>query len=123
LGLVRQKIAQVAQDQPEEFIHLLQLATFEAATNIIRHAPEHVKNAPITVAFSRTADAIGVELIYEGTPFVPPDAPAPDFSGNSEGGFGLFIIQHAVNQVDYFSPMPGLASIRLVKKFGQESAK
>ena len=123
LGLVRQKIAQVAQDQPEEFIHLLQLATFEAATNIIRHAPEHVKNAPITVAFSRTADGIGVELIYEGTPFVPPDAPEPDFSGNSEGGFGLFIIKNAVNEVDYLSPMPGLASIRLVKKFGQDSAK
>ncbi len=117
LGLVRQKIAQVAQDQPEEFIHLLQLATFEAATNIIRHTPEHVKNAPITVAFSRTADSIGVELIYEGTPFVPPNTPAPDFSGNSEGGFGLFIIKNSVDQVDYYSPMPGLASIRLVKQF------
>lgn len=119
LGQVRQKIAQVAQDQSEEFIYLLQLASFEAATNIIRHTPMHVKNAPITVVFSRTAEAIGVELIYEGTPFVPPDAPTPDFSGNSEGGFGLFIIKNAVDQVDYYSPMPGLASIRLVKKLSQ----
>jgi anti-sigma regulatory factor (Ser/Thr protein kinase) len=122
LGLIRQKIAQVVQDQSEAFVHMLQLAAFEATTNIIRHAPEHLKNAPITIAVSRSADAIQVELIYEGTPFVPPSAPSPDFSGHSEGGFGLFIINSAVDQVTYDSPMPGLASIRLVKKFDQNLA-
>jgi sigma-B regulation protein RsbU (phosphoserine phosphatase) len=119
LGLVRQKIAQVARDQPEEFVHLLQLGAFEAATNIVRHTSPHVKNAPMTVAFSRTADAIRVELIYVGIPFVPPDAPTPDFSGDSEGGFGLFIMKSAVDQVDYYSPLPGLAGIRLVKQLAQ----
>ena len=119
LVLIRQKIAQVAQDQSETFVHMLQLAAFEAATNIIRHAPERLKNAPLTVSVARTPHAICVELIYEGEPFVPPSAPSPDFSGHSEGGFGLYIINSAVDQVDYGSPMPGLASIRLLKKLEQ----
>ncbi len=119
LGLIRDKIARVAQDQSDTFVHMLQLAAFEAATNIVRHAPEHLVNAPLTVAVTRTALAISVELIYEGTPFAPAGAPSPDFSGNSEGGFGLFIINSAVDQVDYGSPMPDLASIRLVKALEQ----
>jgi sigma-B regulation protein RsbU (phosphoserine phosphatase) len=119
LVLIRQKIAQVAQDQSETFIHMLQLAAFEAATNIIRHAPRRLKNAPLTVSVARTLQAICVELIYEGEPFAPPSAPSPDFSGHSEGGFGLFIINSAVDQVDYGSPMPGLASVRLLKKLKQ----
>ncbi len=119
LGVIRQKIAQVAGDQSETFVHMLQLAAFEAATNIIRHAPEHLKNAPLTVSVARNLRAIFVELIYEGEPFVPTSAPSPDFSGQSEGGFGLFIINNAVDQVAYGSPMPGLASIRLVKNLVQ----
>jgi len=58
-------------------------------------------------------------LIYEGEPFFPPSAPSPDFSGHSEGGFGLYIINSSVDQVDYCSPMPGMASIRLLKKLKQ----
>jgi PAS domain S-box-containing protein len=119
LGLIRQKIAQVALDQSESFVHMLQLAAFEAATNIIRHAPERLKNAPLTVSVARTPHAICVELIYEGEPFFPPSAPSPDFSGHSEGGFGLYIINSSVDQVDYGSPMPGMASIRLLKKLKQ----
>ncbi|OQW86156.1 MAG: hypothetical protein BWK72_18555 [Rhodoferax ferrireducens] len=119
LGLIRQKIAQVALDQSETFVHMLQLAAFEAATNIIRHAPERLKNAPLTVSVARTPLAICVELIYEGEPFFPPSAPSPDFSGHSEGGFGLYIINSSVDQVDYCSPMPGMASIRLLKKLKQ----
>lgn len=117
LGVIRQKIAEVALDQSEEFVNMLQLAAFESATNIIRHSPARLKNAPITLALSRTAQSISVELIYEGAPFVPPDTTSPDFSGNSEGGFGLFIISSSVDQVTYDSPMPGLARIRLVKQF------
>jgi anti-sigma regulatory factor (Ser/Thr protein kinase) len=37
-------------------------------------------------------------------------------SGVSEGGFGLYIIEQSVNSVEYTSPMPGVASIRLVKR-------
>jgi anti-sigma regulatory factor (Ser/Thr protein kinase) len=98
---------------------MLQLAAFEAATNIIRHSPAYLKNAPLIVALSRTETAIGIELIYEGERFVPPSAPSPDFSGHSEGGFGLYIINSSVDSVEYESPMPGLAKIRLVKHFAR----
>jgi PAS domain S-box-containing protein len=119
LGLIRERIAQVAQDQSEEFVHMLQLAAFEAATNIIRHSPAYLKNAPLIIALSRTETSICVELIHEGERFVPPSAPSPDFSGNSEGGFGLYIINSSVDSAEYDSPMPGLAQIRLVKHFAK----
>ena len=40
----------------------------------------------------------------------------PDFSGESTGGFGLFIIENCVDRVTYGSPMPGIASIALYKE-------
>ena len=59
--------------------------------------------------------AFTVELIYPGPSFSPPEDPQPDFSGDSEGGFGLYIIKNCVDRVEYASPAPGISSIRLAK--------
>ena len=92
------------------------LASFEAATNIIRHARLLVGDATLTCKITREEQALAVELIYPGEAFAPPPQPQADFSGDSEGGFGLFIIEQSVDSVDYGKPMPGIASIRLVKR-------
>jgi anti-sigma regulatory factor (Ser/Thr protein kinase) len=118
LAPLRQRIVAVAADQPDEFIESLTLAAFEAATNIIRHTPENLKNAVLTAILRRSAAGLELELVYEGKPFIPVGSPMPDFSGNSDGGFGLFIIENSVDRVEYDAPtLPGLASIRLVKNF------
>jgi anti-sigma regulatory factor (Ser/Thr protein kinase) len=44
-----------------------------------------------------------------------------DFSGASEGGFGLYVIEQSVDSVEYTSPMPGIASVRLVKRAGERA--
>ena len=116
LSRLRQRIADLAQDQPEEFIQALILAAFEAATNIIRHTPEKLLNTPFTAVLKRDQTELSVDLVYAGQPFVQEAPPSPDFSGASEGGFGLFIIENTVDRVIYSRPMPGLASILMIKK-------
>jgi serine phosphatase RsbU (regulator of sigma subunit)/anti-sigma regulatory factor (Ser/Thr protein kinase) len=115
LGPLRQRIAALGAEQPEEIVQPLVLAAFEAATNIIRHTPEKLTAAPLTALLCRDAGTLSVELVYEGKPFAPPSNLEPDFSGDSEGGFGLYIIENSVDKIEYGAPMPGMVSIRLVK--------
>ena len=57
-----------------------------------------------------------MESSYPSEAFTPQTKAQPDFSGESEGGFGLCIIEQSVDLVEYASPMPGIASTRSVKR-------
>lgn len=114
---LRCSIEAMCDNMPEEDTQMLVLAAFEAATNIVRHTPEKLKKAPLTAVLKRSEQGVSVELIHEGHTFVPNKPPNPDFSGNSFGGFGLYIIENAVDWVEYNDPMPGLAAIRMFKCF------
>jgi PAS domain S-box-containing protein len=116
LGALRSEITRLAFNFNAEEIDALILASFEAATNILRHARPYFSDATIACRFQHDADSFSVELIYPGPMFTPPDEPQPDFSGKSDGGFGLYIIQQTVNEVTYRELLPGLSSIRLVKR-------
>lgn len=117
LESLRHHIDGLCADQPEDFRQSLALAAFEAATNIVRHTPRNLKETPFTAVLRRTAEAASVELVSEGEPFVPDGTPTPDFTGNTFGGFGLYIIENCVDKVEYKAPMPGMASIVLTKQF------
>ena len=65
---------------------------------------------------------MAVELIYPSAVFIPPAELRTDFSGETESGFGLFIIEQSVDSVEYASPMPGIASVRLVKRASAAAA-
>ncbi len=116
LDILRQRIAVLAQDQPAEALHALELAAFEAATNVIRHTPEILADTPFTAVLARNEREMSVELIYAGQPFQRDKPPNPDFSGESEGGFGLYIIENSVDHVTYGNSLIGLASIRMSKR-------
>jgi anti-sigma regulatory factor (Ser/Thr protein kinase) len=116
LGDLRARITECASSLPEDAAAALILASFEAATNVIRHAPLRVGDATLTCRITRESDAVVVELIYPSEAFTPPAELHPDMSGESEGGFGLYIIAQSVDSVAYSSIMPGVASIRLVKR-------
>jgi sigma-B regulation protein RsbU (phosphoserine phosphatase) len=120
LGALRTRIAETAGHLADDEVQAVILASFEAATNILRHAEPYFSDATIACRLTRSADEYSVELIYPGPDFSPPDDPQPDFSGNSEGGFGLYIINNCVDAVEYASPMPGVSSIRLIKRTARE---
>lgn len=116
LSELRHAISAIAQHCPEELVAALILASFEAATNAIRHTPPSLKEAALSCRLARNAVSISVELLYPvSVAFTPPSELCVDFSGASEGGFGLFIIQNSVDQIIHSSPMPGIGSIMLIK--------
>lgn len=114
---LRQRIEALCADQTEHFTQALALAAFEVATNIVRHTPEKLINAPFTVVLTRSPHRAQVEFLYEGKPFTPPAEVEADFSGNASGGFGLYIIEHSVDRVSYSAPLAGIASVLLCKNF------
>ena len=116
LSGLRTQIMACAGNLPEDDTDALILASFEAATNIIRHARLLVGNATLTCSIKREGDALVVELIYPSESFTPSAQVRPDLSGENEGGFGLYIIEHSVDSVEYACPMPGVASVRLIKR-------
>jgi phosphoserine phosphatase RsbU/P len=117
LKTLRQGIEALCADQSEEYVQMLILAAFEAATNVIRHSPEKLTDSPLTVVLKREQDHTLVELSYVGENFIPTTPAIPDFSGDTTGGFGLYIIENSVDYVEYDQPMPGIATIRLIKNF------
>jgi len=42
----------------------------------------------------------------------------PDFSGQAEGGFGLYIIDRSVSEVTYENPVPDVCCVRLLQRAG-----
>ena len=116
LSELRQGIALVSAGLPEADVASMTLAAFEAATNAIRHTPLLFKDATLSCCITRTPGLLLVELFYPAdSAFIPPDHLETDFSGLKEGGFGLYIIQSSVDELDYGAPMPGIGSVRLAR--------
>jgi anti-sigma regulatory factor (Ser/Thr protein kinase) len=93
----------------------LVLASIETLSNIIRHAQAPLSDASIHVQLNLAEYGIGVTFHYLGDAFQPV-ASEPDFSGEAEGGFGMYIITNSVDTVDYDSPYPGVCRVRLIKR-------
>lgn len=98
----------------EDASHALVLAAFEAATNVIRHNPMPLADATLHCRLEIHDGSLSVCLHYLGEPFDASER-APDLSGISEGGFGLYIIRNSVDEVSYDSPVPGICRIRMTK--------
>jgi anti-sigma regulatory factor (Ser/Thr protein kinase) len=94
----------------------LLLAVFETATNAIEHTRSPLDDACLACRITSTPDRLAIDMFYLGDP-VQVDADAmPDFSGASDGGFGLFIIRSLVDSIDYDAPLAGVVRVTLVKR-------
>ena len=105
------KQAGVADDARDALI----LAAFEAATNVVRHAESPLPDASIHCRIEEADDSLVLSLYYLGEHFAPAET-TPDFSGDSEGGFGLYIIRNSVDEAVYDSPAPGVCRVHLRKQ-------
>ncbi|WP_189356237.1 SpoIIE family protein phosphatase [Undibacterium squillarum] len=113
LSMLREKILQYCAALDEMKTHALILATYEAATNVLRHSPPHLNDQNLFFKLSGTGRGIMAELAYVGTPYQPPAEIVPDLSGDKDGGYGLFIIQQSVSEVRYLTPLPDVCIIQL----------
>lgn len=113
---VRRRVALAAAGLGEEARDRLVLAAFEAATNVVRHVAAPYAGATLTCRLRREAQQVIVQLWYLGPPFAAEGRAPADLSGESEGGFGLHIIEQAVSRVSYEQPLPEVCCTRLVQQ-------
>jgi len=119
-AFVRAACQQVWQKPADtETIHRLELAVDEAVTNIILHSYQGQKDQPLELIIEADAEQAGVTLWHGGRGFDPQAAPPPVFDGSRESGFGLYLIQQSVDDVQYFREEHGRHGVRLIKKRNQ----
>jgi len=86
-------------------VYNIQLATDEAASNIIEHAYEKTSNGVLELSCGMRGDTITVVLIDHGESFDPSVVPFPDLkadlSDRKIGGLGLFLMRKLMDEVHY----------------------
>jgi anti-sigma regulatory factor (Ser/Thr protein kinase) len=86
-------------------VYNIQLATDEAASNIIEHAYEGVSDGVLDLSCGMESDAIKIILIDYGAPYDPSVVPVPDIKADlSErkiGGLGIFLMRKLMDEVHY----------------------
>ncbi len=86
-------------------IYNIQLATDEAASNIIEHAYEGVSNGVLDLSCGIVGDGITIILIDYGESFDPSAVPMPnlkaDLSERKIGGLGIFLMRKLMDEVHY----------------------
>ena len=95
-------------------IYNIQLATDEAASNIIEHAYENQPDGILELSCGMQEDAIKIILIDHGEPFDPSSIPMPDLkadlSDRKIGGLGIFLMRKLMDEVSY-EPKPDKSNV------------
>lgn len=89
----------------EKDVYNIQLATDEAASNIVEHAYEGVSNGVLDLSCGMEGDVIKIVLVDYGEPYDPSVVPIPDIKADlSErkiGGLGIFLMRKLMDEVHY----------------------
>jgi len=95
-------------------IYNIQLATDEAASNIIEHAYENISDGVLDLSCGMQGDAIKIVLIDHGESFDPSEIPMPDLkadlSDRKIGGLGIFLMRKLMDEVHY-EPSPDRSNV------------
>lgn len=123
LDEIRDFVGSIARDAgfQDREVYNIQLATDEAASNIIEHAYEGVTNGILEISCGlKNGDAIHVVLIDHGEPFDPSEVPDPDLDADlSErkiGGLGIFLMRKLMDEVHYQAGPGNSNTLRLIKR-------
>ena len=82
-------------------IDLIELAVNEAVVNIIEHAYREAPDKPVRIEAQLSPDQLVFRLYDWGSSFDPAAVPPPAFDGSKDHGFGIYIIDQAVDEVEY----------------------
>lgn len=104
----------------EKDVYNIQLATDEAASNVIEHAYEGVTNGILNLSCGMEKDAIRIVLIDYGESFDPSVIPLPDLKADlSErkiGGLGIFLMRKLMDEVHYESKKDKSNILTMIKR-------
>jgi anti-sigma regulatory factor (Ser/Thr protein kinase) len=104
-------------------IYNIKLATDEAASNIIEHAYEGVRNGIIEISCGLQKNSIIIILVDHGESFDPSAVPMPDLkadlSERQVGGLGIFLMRKLMDEVRYDAdPKHNRNILTLIKRRG-----
>ncbi|HOS96281.1 MAG TPA: SpoIIE family protein phosphatase, partial [Deltaproteobacteria bacterium] len=85
----------------EEQIKIIQIVATEIMTNIVRHAYQDRGDGQVRIEAKASPETIEMNFFDQGIEFDFSKAPLPVFDGSREGGFGLHIIAHTADSVQY----------------------
>jgi anti-sigma regulatory factor (Ser/Thr protein kinase) len=95
-------------------VYNIQLATDEAASNIIEHAYENQPNGVLELSCGMKDGTITIILIDRGESFDPSAIPLPDLkadlSDRKIGGLGIFLMRKLMDEVHY-EPKPDKSNV------------
>jgi serine/threonine-protein kinase RsbW len=95
-------------------VYNIQLATDEAASNMIEHSYENIPDGVIDLSCGMEDEQIRIVLIDYGEPFDPSAIPLPDLkadlSDRKIGGLGIFLMRKLMDEVHY-EPKPDKSNV------------
>ena len=107
LDEIREFVAEIARAGGfgSKDVYNILLAVDEAASNIIKHAYEGVKNGVLEISCSVKDGAMTIIMVDYGESFDPSAIPPPDLKADlSErriGGLGIFLMSKLMDEVHY----------------------
>lgn len=123
LDEIREFVGEIARDGGfgAKDVYNIQLATDEAASNIIEHAYEGVSDGILELSCGMLDDTIKIVLTDHGEPFDPGSIPMPDLKADlSErkiGGLGIFLMRKLMDDVHYESyPEKNSNTLTMIKR-------
>jgi anti-sigma regulatory factor (Ser/Thr protein kinase) len=107
LDEIREFVGEIARAGgfTDKDVYNIQLATDEAASNIIEHAYEKIPDGVLELSCGVRDDLITIVLIDHGESFDPSEIPLPDLkadlSARKIGGLGIFLMRKLMDDVHY----------------------
>ncbi len=102
-------------------VYSIQLATDEAASNVIDHAYSGIKNGSIELTCEFKEDRLVITLLDHGKPFDPSKVVEPDvkarLSERKIGGLGIYLMHKLMDEVRFEVTASGNL-LTLVKRKG-----
>ncbi len=105
-----------------EAVFAIELAVGEALTNIIRHAYDGQPGHEIHLSLTIDAAKLSLIILDFGRQFDPTKHPPPNLERPSEGGYGMYLIKKAMDEVTYHTSLPRGTQLDLVKYRPQVSS-
>ncbi len=100
-------------------VYNIQLATDEAASNIIEHAYQNMPGNILELSCGMKGNIITITLTDYGDSFDPSEVPVPDLkadlSDRKIGGLGIFLMRKLMDDIDY-RPGPNKSNILTMTK-------
>jgi anti-sigma regulatory factor (Ser/Thr protein kinase) len=107
LDEIREFVGKIAREGgfSDKDVYNIQLATDEAASNIIEHAYQNDPGEVLELSCGMKGDVITIILIDHGRSFDPSEVPLPDLkadlSDRKIGGLGIFLMRKLMDEIDY----------------------